>query len=179
MQLIGHFYLDGRQNRMYSKLKPPAPTPETEICKCSDAPPIKLMAALTFNPIHCMNCNLEVLPQQLGISEQVAERIANWRDIYDAIYILWLDSGDYEKWAKSQLQDFSGHVNRFGRELQAELNQIRMCYYVLFADSGNLESEPILHCPHCKKELQEYDHGKFSGQWLICEDCFLVTSREA
>jgi predicted nucleic acid-binding Zn ribbon protein len=166
-----------QKSDLYFKLKPPAPTPEDEICKCADKPPIKLMSALTYNPMHCMNCNLEVLPQELGISEKVAECIANWRRVCDAIYMLWLDSGDYEDWAKSQLQDLTGQVNRTGRQSQTELNKIRRCYYALFEDSGNLESEPTLNCPDCKKTLQEYKHGKFSGQWLTCEDCFVVVSR--
>ncbi len=110
---------------MNSKLEPPPPTPVDEVCRCADAPAIKLMSALTDNPVHCMNCNLEVPSDTLGISESLAESISSWRRVHDALYQLWLDSGDYESWARSQLLNFSGQVNRLGLQAQAELNKIR------------------------------------------------------
>jgi len=80
----------------YAKLKPPVPTPVDEVCKCDGTPHIKLMSALSSNPVHCMDCNLEVAPEALGMNEQLVDSIVRWRQLHDALYILWLDSGDYE-----------------------------------------------------------------------------------
>jgi predicted nucleic acid-binding Zn ribbon protein len=159
---------------LYAKLKPPVPTPEDEVCKCVDAPPIKLMSALRFNPLHCINCNLEVSPEGLGMSEELIESIANWRQVHEALYMLWLDSGDYADWAKSQLLDLSGQVNRLGRQAQSKLHTIRKCYYWYFQDTGNPDREPMSTCPDCAQPLLEYNHGKFAGYWLTCESCLLV-----
>lgn len=160
--------------RVYARLQPPEPTPPHESCGCVDAPPIKLMSALSYNPICCMSCNLEVRPDLLGLSESVVAAIANWRQIHDSLYLLWLDSGEYENWAKAQLLDLSGQVNVAGRKCQASLNGIRKCYYWLFSDNETPDGELMSHCPDCGRRLSAYEHGTFKGQWLTCEDCMLA-----
>ncbi len=54
----------------YFKLRSPEPTPPDELCTCLGVPPIKLMCALGYNPVHCMDCNLEVPPERLGFDAQ-------------------------------------------------------------------------------------------------------------
>ena len=120
----------------YAKLQPSELTPDDELCRCLDMPPIKLMHALNENPIHCMNCNLEVIPETLALTERILEEISRWNNIYHAIYILWLDSGTYEAWAKEQLVDITSDVNVRGREVQRDLHKIRSCYYWYFQDES-------------------------------------------
>src|SRR3954453_14239909 len=95
----------------YFKLHPPEPTPADEICDCPGAPPIKLMCALGYNPIQCLNCNGEIPPEMLDLNWGLIESVAYWRNVYDALDRLWLDSADYEEWAKAQLTDIAGRVN--------------------------------------------------------------------
>ncbi len=86
----------------YFKLRVPEPTPADEICRCVDAPPITLMGGtFGFNPIHCLNCNLEVPPETFNLSSVQIDGIAYWRVLHDAISLLWLDSGEYEEWVVS------------------------------------------------------------------------------
>lgn len=66
---------------IYFKLRPPKPTLADELCRCVGRTPIKLMYALSYNPIHCMGCNLEVPPQSLTLSEPLVEEIADWCSI--------------------------------------------------------------------------------------------------
>ena len=63
----------------YAKLRPGEPTPEEELCQCEDRPPIKLMSTLTENPIHCMQCNLEVPPETLMLSQEAVDGVAYWQ----------------------------------------------------------------------------------------------------
>jgi predicted nucleic acid-binding Zn ribbon protein len=121
-----------------------------------------------------MNCNLEVLPETLAMSDSLTESIARWRRVHDALYLLWLESGDYESWARLQLLNFSSQVNRLGVQSQAELNKIRKCYYMLFQDIGNLETERMRNCPACNKQFERYCLSKLQEQWMTCEDCQLV-----
>src|SRR5437763_751831 len=89
------------QYNMYFKLRPPEPTPADELCRCLHTP-MKLMYALSYNPLHCMNCNLEIPLDTLTLSSEVVEAIANWRDIYQAIYLLsHLIYGRAPMWAKT------------------------------------------------------------------------------
>jgi hypothetical protein len=44
-------------------------------------PPVKLMTmrqVAGFNPIHCLDCNLEVPPERLSLTADLAEEIASW-----------------------------------------------------------------------------------------------------
>ena len=91
----------------YFKLKPSPPTPEDEICHCSDSPPIKLMslALLSENPLRCLRCNGEVPPERLQLQPLEVDAVAHWNSVYGAIDSLELDSGPYATWARSQLLD--------------------------------------------------------------------------
>jgi predicted nucleic acid-binding Zn ribbon protein len=157
---------------IYSKLRPPAPTPDDEICSCSGKPPIKLMYALGDNPIHCMDCNLEVLPDSLGLNENLVQAIAHWRHVHAALYHLWLDSGEYERWAAEQLYDLINDMNHEGREVQRDLNDIRRCYYMYFQDESADDYQPLEDCPSCKRPLVAYD--KFRVPQRVCETCSIV-----
>lgn len=156
----------------YSKLRPPLPTPPEEICSCLDSPPIKLMYALGDNPIHCMNCNLEVDPATLDLPADLVEETAYWRWIHGAIYALWLASGEYEEWARMQLSDISNPLNQQGRQIQANLNPIRRCYYWYFQDQSADDFEPLVPCPSCGSQLKLYTDGIFEQR--ICDACSIV-----
>ena len=109
------------QSANWSLLKPPSPTPPDEICACEGNKPVKLMSALGYNPIHCIDCNLEVDPESLSLSADLIGAIAHWHNIYDAINRLWLGSGDNEDWAKA---DVSTGLDMTGWEF------VRSLYYV-------------------------------------------------
>src|SRR5450755_3214856 len=146
---------------IYAKLWPPEPTPEEELCHCREKLPIKLMSALTENPVHCMNCNLEVPPESLALSREVVDGVAHWQALYHAIDVLWLDSGAYEAWAREQLADITSAVNTRGRGAQRDLNEIRRCYYWYFQDQSADNYCPLRSCPVCGDALQDYTAGIF------------------
>jgi predicted nucleic acid-binding Zn ribbon protein len=133
----------------YFKLRPPTPTPQDELCSCAGNNPIKLMSALSYNPVHCLDCNLEVPPETIGFDSALAEAIASWRGVYDALDQLWLDSREYEAWAKAELEDISSPVNQRGLKVAAQLNAFRRCYHWLFQDQSASYYEPIRTCPSC------------------------------
>ena len=80
----------------YFKLRTQPATPDDEVCQCPGSKPVKLMYALTENPIHCIDCNLEVAPDVLAPDSHLVEDVVAWRDAYAVIYRLWLDSGTHE-----------------------------------------------------------------------------------
>jgi predicted nucleic acid-binding Zn ribbon protein len=160
-------------NDPYYRLKPPPPTPADEVCSCTEPHPRKLMFALGYNPVHCMACNLEVPPEACRPDESLCEAIAKWRELASALEMLWLDSGDYEEWAKTQLTDMSGRVNQIGMEVRARLNTLRRTYYWFFQDETD-DSEAITSCPVCRRSLEESPLGIFKQ--MVCETCSIVTS---
>jgi predicted nucleic acid-binding Zn ribbon protein len=152
----------------YAKLKPPKPTPPTEVCKCANAPAIKLMTALSYNPMHCVACDLEVTPESLKLSAELAEAVAEWNAPADGIHRLWIARGEYEQWAGRQLSDLQSPINVDGRRLAEELSAVRRCYYWAFTDDGSGLSE----CPGCGGEVSAMASAKTPQ--ALCEDCSLI-----
>ena len=158
---------------LYFKLRPPPETPRDEICTCKGNRPVKLMCALGYNPLHCIDCNLEVAPESLALSERFIEKLVSWRDLYDAIDQLWLDSGEYETWAREQLTDITSSVNSRGMALQRDLDVSRRCYFWYFQDQSIEGFQPITQCPNCHGPLAVYPNGIFPQ--FVCEQCGIIT----
>ncbi|HTU25688.1 MAG TPA: DUF2310 family Zn-ribbon-containing protein [Pirellulales bacterium] len=150
----------------YSKLRPAPPTPDEEICHCAQLGPIALCDQLSDNPLRCLVCKGEVAPERLGFDQQLAEAIANWRSVYRSLYLLWLDSGQYEAWAAEMLSDPCGQVNRTGRELVERLGAIVPAYYWWFLDVGADDYAPSDKCPICGTAVSASD-----GNPTTCEAC--------
>lgn len=156
----------------YDRLRPAMPTPRDEICSCTGHPPIKLMWALTENPIHCLDCNLEVDPTKLPLPDSLVESVAHWCTVVGAIQSLELDSGPYEAWARRELLDAASPVNLEGLELRVKLDEIRRCYYWFFQPEGDDEYVTPDDCPVCRQSMTAYDGGIF--RQLTCEHCSVV-----
>jgi len=158
--------------RKHFGLAVPPPTPVDELCSCKKPEPVKLMPSLSFNPIHCMRCNLEVNPQPLRLPPDLIQGLEYWNSIYESIYRLWLDSGVYEAWARKELEEIDSYPNRSGRQLALELGLHRTCYYWGFQDQSALDFRPLRECPSCGKGLTPYQDSKLKQ--LICDNCLIA-----
>jgi hypothetical protein len=157
-------------------LRPELPTPEDELCKCADRPPIVLQGHFSSNPIDCLKCNLEVPPERIGLTAELAGYVAFWRNLHGALYLLWLDSEDHEEWAAKQLEDSEGRVNVKALELVRELNKYRRTYYRWFQDQSVDDFIPFRRCPRCSAELVEFA-GSF-GPSSVCDQCSIAVWNE-
>lgn len=152
----------------YWQLRPEWPTPEDEVCKCVDQPPIVLQDHLSSVPLACLRCNLEVPPERIGFSQQLAQGIAHWRGLHRALYSLWLDSADYEAWACERLRDPLGRVQVLGMGIVEELNACRRAYYWWFEDASVDDFVPLSKCPRCAGPLALH----FGCS--VCEACSIM-----
>lgn len=161
------------QRDIYERLKP-FTTPEDELCSHPVGTPIKLMSTggIGVNPIHCLVCNLEVVPGRLGLDELEAHAVANWLQTYGAIDALELASGPYEQWARLQLLDPASPPNVEGREVAAMLNEKERCYFWFWQPDADEDFEPRTTCPFCDEALVRYDVGIFPQ--LLCEQDSVV-----
>jgi predicted nucleic acid-binding Zn ribbon protein len=157
-----------KMNDPYFKLKPIIPTPEDELCKCSSLNEIYVAFKLGSNPLHCLKCNREIAPEKVGFQDKLSEEIASWNSTYGSLYMLWLDSGEYESWAKERILDQNGQVNQIGFELVKELSKFVKTYYLWFRES--YEDESPSNCPICSQELKEKEECNF----LVCEHCKII-----
>ena len=155
----------------YWKLRPGPSTPPDELCSCAELPSILLRSAFGENPLACAQCNLEVLPERLGLPAQLADDLATWRSFHNCFYLLWLDSGEFEAWAHAQLSDPKSPVNSRGLSLRAELDLVRRAYYWWFQDVGGEDFVPLTACPICSQALT--DTGLVGA---ICETCSVLVA---
>ena len=145
----------------YDKLRPWV---ELERCSCEMFTSIVLVDILTDNPIHCFNCKNEIDPEKLGLDEKLVDEIASWFHSYKALYALWLNSGEYEQYAKDKLLAKNGQVNVEGMRVAKKLSEFYPTYYWWFYDTD--DGEPS-QCPNCTADLNsnvKYGTGK-------CEVC--------
>lgn len=157
----------------YSKLNPPKATSKKEICSCKNRSALKLMgSALFYNPIHCVDCNLEVKSESLNLNQKIIDEIAYWSQLYGAIDMLWLDSGTYERFAKKELRDIKSYINKLGLDANKSLNKLHKSYYSYFQDSSDENYKPLQHCPNCHMKIIEIANKKF--QQSYCNKCNII-----
>jgi len=133
----------------YRKLGPSRRTPDEEVCRCDPCQGLVLCDSLSDNPLRCLECNGEVAPVRIGFGDQLAEDIAAWRSVHRALYLLWLDSGEYEPWARDRLLDPNGSVNVLGRDIVRQLNAFIRTFLWWFQDPGIDEPASPGQCPIC------------------------------
>lgn len=126
-----------------------------------------LVDLLTDNPIHCFSCKNEIDPEVLKLQKPLVDEIASWFRSYQALYALWLDSGEYESYAREKLFDKHGQVNIEGVRIAKQLAQYYPSYYWWFFDVD--DDEPSL-CPNCNNKL---DHNVKHGIGK-CDACHVL-----
>jgi hypothetical protein len=115
----------------------------------------------------CLACGGEVSPESLSLPAELAEDLGEWAWFYEAIHALWLDSGEYEDFARAALEDFSAPANQRGYALAQKLNTLVSCHYFAFQDIGDDYVAPTA-CPRCHAPLVPM------MKWISCQPCRIV-----
>ena len=126
-----------------------------------------LQPHLSANPMVCLSCGGEVPPENLSLPPDLAEDLGEWAWFFEALHALWLDSGEYEDFARTALEDFDAPVNRRGYALAQKLNALVPSHYFIFRDVGDSYVAPST-CPKCHGELESL------MKWLACPSCKIV-----
>jgi hypothetical protein len=143
--------------------------PRTDIrhCDCLRVEQLLLVYTLEDNPIQCFRCKGTVDPEAISLSEAQVEAVGSWRRVFGALYDLWLDSGEYEAWAKGQLLRRGGEVNVKGMATRATISETLPTFYWWFRDTD----DPVpTSCPWCEGEVVPATrHGEHQ-----CHSCWIV-----
>ncbi len=131
----------------YDRLRP---WTEIEACECASVSGLFLVDILSDNPLHCNFCRKEVDPERLALTVEETESVARWYSAANSLYQLWLDSGEYEEYAKARLLDPNGQVTRDGLKVAQTLSAKVPTRLWLFYDTD--DGTPM-HCPICRNEL--------------------------
>ena len=143
------------------------PTPPEEICSCADSPPLLLYSNASQNPLHCFACNLSVPPEKILLPVALVDELADWRSFRAAFETLWLDSGEFEDWARELLLDPASPPNTRGLAVAAKLNGHRASYMHWFEDAGADEPVALTSCPRCTGPLEPMGRGQACKVCLI------------
>ena len=144
----------------YLRLRPPRGTPPDEICGCSTEEALVLQGRLDPNPLACIRCNGEVPPERVPLPADLVDEIASWRNLHDALFQLWLDSGEYETWAIAELSTPGKPVQTRGLALVAKLHAIRPTYFRWFSDQSTDPPTILSRCPQCSGEFTHLVRGR-------------------
>ena len=123
------------------------------------------MWAWTDSPLACVLCQA---PAQLKAPAQFEGRLQEWNGLFECIYRLWLDSGDYEAWAEGQLEDLASPINRQGRQLVSQLAEHFEVYYYC----RSMPERQVPNCPLCGKLGVRLVQGRLAQ--AACKSCLLV-----
>jgi len=148
----------------YERLRPYT---DDASCDCTSVEQLLLVDIRTANPVRCFSCKGYVDPQTIALAEKQVEAVASWQLVFRALYDLWLDSGEYEAWAKQQLLRREGRVNTLGMAARASLAQTRPTFYWWFHDSD--DAVPA-SCPCCAGTLVpavRYGTSQCNSCWIM------------
>jgi hypothetical protein len=109
--------------------------------------------------------------ERLGLSVEEIEAVARWHSVARSLYALWLDSGEYEAWAKARLLDLTGQVNQDGLKVARMLSaRLPTCVWLFRAWEDDRAADEAADCPICKQPLDKnlrYGSGK-------CLECHVL-----
>lgn len=131
----------------YLKLRP---WTAIESCECDSVESLFLVDLLTDNPLHCGICRREVDPERIGLTAAETEAVATWYASATSLYRLWLDSGEYEDYAKARLVDPRGQINQRGLDVAARLSTRIPTRLWFFSE---VEDGTPSKCPLCEQAL--------------------------
>ena len=148
----------------YERLRPYT---DDSACDCTSIDRLLLADILTSNPVRCFKCKGYVDPKRIAMTEGQVEAVASWERVFGALYQLWLDSGEYEVWAKQQLLRSDGRVNVLGMAARASLAESFPTFYWWFHESD----DPVpKSCPWCSGQVVAAErHGT-----IQCNKCWVV-----
>jgi len=142
--------------------------PDSEkTCHCTSDVPVVLKGALPASPLNCMQCKKSVSLGGADVSDELANAINNWGQIYNSLFILWNDSVKYREWANLELQDEIGTINLEGLKLAQEYNVLRNTYFWMFQDYSDKEYVQLQNCPCCGALLVPILKNDFK----VCHGC--------
>ena len=154
---------------VYAKLNPPVPTPADELCSCATVAALLLQPHLSSRSDTSVRRLLVRGAARADLAPDIlAESLGEWASFQDAFETLWLDSGEYEDFARAVLEDFNSPLNQRGYSLALELDAILSCRYCLFQDTGRDNYVDPTTCPRCSAELTPAE------KWQECARCKIV-----
>jgi hypothetical protein len=121
---------------------------KNRVCACKDWPSFLLSPDPLghFSSVVCGECLTPIPPYKLPDDLMVT----SWENIYEHVYLIWLESRTLESWAEAQLGDYNSDLNREARRILGRLRKFRPvpAYYMIWSEEYSKE----MPCPNCGRK---------------------------
>jgi predicted nucleic acid-binding Zn ribbon protein len=147
-------------------------------CRCEDDRVLVLAISLSRDELPCGKCGGTVELDKVKGPREAVHLLRRWVDQAYAIEMLWFASGEYEDWAKGELDSGKSKVNQLGRQVAQKLNAAipTWLYSAPHAGARVAVDKYLHHCPSCHEPTEET--GMISKYGLGCKKCRVAGSAE-
>jgi predicted nucleic acid-binding Zn ribbon protein len=147
-------------------------------CDCGTKRAILLHVSLTRDELPCGRCGKGVPVDSIKAPRDVAHLLRRWVDQAFAIETLWFASGEYEDWAKGELDGGKSRINKLGTEVAQKLTSATETWLYSAPHVGARQAvdKYLDHCPICHEPTAST--GLLPKYGLGCKKCRVAGSSE-
>ena len=147
-------------------------------CACGTERAIILSVSLSRDELPCGRCGAGIPVEGLKGPRDVIHLLRRWVDQAYAIEMLWLSSGEYEDWAKGEIDSAKSKVNQMGRQVAQKLTPTvpTWLYSAPHAGARQAVDKYLDHCPACHDPTDKT--GLIAKYGLGCAKCRVAGSAE-
>ena len=150
----------------------------SDTCKCGPKQSVVLSVSLSRDEVPCGNCGGKIEVDSIKGPREAIHLLKRWVDQAYAIEMLWFASGEYEDWAKGELDGGKSKVNQLGRQVAQKLSGTvpTWLYSAPHAGARQAVDKYLHHCPACNDPTEST--GLISKYGLGCKKCRVAGSAE-
>ena len=149
----------------------------SDACGCEKRA-IVLSVSLSRDELPCGSCGGKIAVDGLKGPREAIHLLRRWVDQAFAIEMLWFASGEYEDWAKGELDSAKSKVNQLGRQVALKLtpSTATWLYSAPHAGARQAVDKYLHHCPACHEPTEATGLAPKYG--LGCAKCRIAGSAE-
>ena len=150
----------------------------SDACKCGPKQSIVLSVSLSRDVLPCGACGGSIDVDKIKGPREAIHLLKRWIDQAYAIEMLWFASGEYEDWAKGELDGGKSKVNQLGRQAAQKLTPTTptWLYSAPHAGARQAVDKYLHHCTGCNDPTEPT--GLISKYGLGCAKCRVAGSAE-
>lgn len=150
----------------------------SDACGCGDKRAIVLSVSLSRDELPCGVCGGSIDVDKIKGPREAIHQLRRWVDQAYAIEMLWFASGEYEEWAKGELDGGKSKVNQLGRQVAQKLTPTTPAWHYSAPHAGARVAvdKYLHHCPGCHEPTEST--GLISKYGLGCAKCRIVGSAD-
>lgn len=150
----------------------------SDTCACGPNRAAILLVSLSRDVLPCGACGGTIPIEGLKGPREAIHLLRRWVDQAYAIEMLWFASGEYEDWARGELDNAKSKVNVLGRLVAEKLSPAvpTWLYSAPHAGARQAVDKYLHHCPACHDPTEST--GLIPKFGLGCPACRIAGSAE-